>query len=133
MNARRGEFRLVPLPNGRTRVAGHTDYELGLAPVSPWRRALRARHSGLRPYREFLCKPTLSCGIYSLPAGSKDLQAPRDEDEVYLVTSGRARVSVGSEELALGRGSLLFVPASAEHSFCEIEEELTLLVFFATG
>jgi mannose-6-phosphate isomerase-like protein (cupin superfamily) len=96
-------------------------------------REIEERRRSGRPYREFLRKPTLSCGIYSLPAGSNDLQAPHDEDEVYLVISGRARVRVAGEEQTLGRGSLLFVPASAEHSFCEIEEDLTLLVFFATG
>jgi hypothetical protein len=32
MRSRRGEFLLTPLPNGRTRLEGHTEYELGLAP-----------------------------------------------------------------------------------------------------
>ena len=85
------------------------------------------------PYREFLRAPSLSCGIYSLPKGSSDLQAPHDEDEVYYVVMGRARVRVDDEEKTVGPGSILFVPASAEHSFCEIEEDLTLLVFFASG
>ena len=85
------------------------------------------------PYREFLRVPALSCGIYSLAAGATDLQAPHDEDEVYYVVSGRARVQVGGEERTVGPGSVLFVPATAEHSFCEIEEDLTLMVFFATG
>ncbi len=85
------------------------------------------------PYREFLRVPSLSCGIYSLPKGSSDLQAPHDEDEVYYVVMGRARVRVDDEEKTVGPGSILFVPATAEHSFCEIEEDLTLLVFFASG
>lgn len=33
----RGEFRLVPLPGGRTRLEGSTWYELDLAPVFYWR------------------------------------------------------------------------------------------------
>lgn len=85
------------------------------------------------PYREFLRVPTLSTGVYSLPAGANDLQAPHDEDEVYYVVSGRARVRIEDEEKTVGPGQVLFVPASAEHSFCEIEEDLTLLVFFASG
>ena len=32
MRSKRGEFRLLPLANGRTRLEGHTDYVLGLAP-----------------------------------------------------------------------------------------------------
>ena len=85
------------------------------------------------PYREFLRVPSLSCGIYSLPRGATDLQAPHDEDEVYYVVMGRARVRVADEEKTVGPGSILFVTATQEHSFCEIEEDLTLLVFFASG
>jgi mannose-6-phosphate isomerase-like protein (cupin superfamily) len=92
----------------------------------------KLRGSG-RPYREFLRVPTLSCGIYSLRAGAKDLQGPHDEDEVYYVLSGRARIRVDGEERTIGAGSILYVPSSAEHSFCEIDEDLTLMVFFASG
>ncbi len=58
------------------------------------------RESGL-PYHEFLRVPALSCGIYSLPAGSKDLQGPHDEDEVYYVLSGRGRPRVGDDSFLL--------------------------------
>jgi mannose-6-phosphate isomerase-like protein (cupin superfamily) len=86
-----------------------------------------------QPYREFLRVPSLSCGIYSLPAGAKDLQGPHDEDEVYYVVRGRARLRVGGEEVPAGPGSILYVRATSEHSFFEIEEDMTLLVFFASG
>jgi mannose-6-phosphate isomerase-like protein (cupin superfamily) len=85
------------------------------------------------PYLEFLRVPALSCGIYTLPAGSKDLQAPHDEDEVYLVVRGRGRLRVEGEERAIGPGSILYVRATSEHSFLEIDEDVTLLVFFASG
>ena len=94
---------------------------------------IKAQQASTSPYREFLRMPTLSCGIYSLHAGSQDLQGPHDEDEVYYVVSGRARVRVDEQEQTIGPGSILFVPASAEHSFCEIEQDLTLMVFFASG
>ena len=94
---------------------------------------IEKQQGGSSPYLEFLRVPSLSCGIYSLPKGSSDLQAPHDEDEVYYVVMGRARVRVDGEEKTVGPGSILFVPAPAEHSFCEIEEDLTLLVFFASG
>ena len=86
-----------------------------------------------KPYREFLRVPALSCGVYTLRSGAKDLQGPHDEDEVYYVVSGRARIRVDGQERTLGPGSILFVPASAAHSFCEIEQDLTLMVFFASG
>ena len=91
------------------------------------------REKSGEPYREFLRVPDLSCGIYVLPAGATDLQAPHDEDEVYFVVSGRGRVKVEGQERAIGRGSVLYVQATSEHSFFEIDEDLTLLVFFASG
>ena len=95
---------------------------------------LVARKQGMTsPYLEFLRVPTLSCGLYQLKAGAKDLQGPHDEDEVYLVLSGRGRLRVNGEEREVQRGTLLYVRATSEHSFFEIEEEMTLLVFFASG
>ena len=75
----------------------------------------------------------MSCGVYKLPAGSEDLQAPHDEDEVYFVVSGRGRLRVDGQEHEIGRGSILYVQATAEHSFFQVEEDITLLVFFASG
>ena len=43
-------------------------------------------------YLEFLNVPSMSCGLYHLPAGSKDMQSHHDDDELYLVLSGRARM-----------------------------------------
>jgi mannose-6-phosphate isomerase-like protein (cupin superfamily) len=83
-------------------------------------------------YLEFLNVPALNCGIYFLAAGSTDMQAPHDEDEVYMVLDGRARMRLGDEERAVGPGSLLYVSATTQHSFFEIEEDMTLLVMFAT-
>lgn len=82
-------------------------------------------------YLEFLKVPALSCGIYKLAAGSKDMQAPHDEDEMYLVLEGRASMSLGDEKRQVEPGSILYVSASTEHSFFEIEEDMTLLAFFS--
>jgi mannose-6-phosphate isomerase-like protein (cupin superfamily) len=84
-------------------------------------------------YLEFLNVPALNCGIYFLSAGSTDMQAPHDDDEVYYVLSGRARMRLGDEERAVGPGSLLYVSATTEHSFFQIEEDMTLLVIFASA
>ena len=85
------------------------------------------------PYFEFLRVPALSCGIYTLPAGSRDLQSPHDEDEVYYVLSGRGRARVGEAVEEVGPGTLLYIEATSEHSFFEIDEDIMLLVFFASG
>ena len=84
-------------------------------------------------YKEFLRVPTLSCGVYKLAAGSKDMQGPHDEDEVYYVVSGRARMQVEGEERRVEPGMVLYVSASAEHSFFEIDEDMTLLVVFSAN
>ena len=49
-------------------------------------------------YREFLRVPALNCGIYRLKAGSKDMQGSHDDDEVYYVLEGRARLKVGDKD-----------------------------------
>ena len=48
-------------------------------------------------YREFLRVPSLSCGVYHLPKGAKDMQTPHDEDEVYFVLEGKATMKVADE------------------------------------
>ena len=82
---------------------------------------------------EFLRTPTLSCGIYRLPAGARDMQAPHLEDEVYFVVSGRARLKVGGQEQEVSAGKILFVRATSEHTFFNIEEDLTLVAIFGAA
>lgn len=79
---------------------------------------------------EFIRTPTLHCMVYRLPKGARDMQAPHLEDEVYVVLSGRARLRVSGEEREVSAGSILFVRATQEHSFFDIEEDLTLIAFF---
>lgn len=82
-------------------------------------------------YLEFLRVPSLSVGVYRLPAGGADPQNPHTEDEVYYVISGKALIRVGDEDRSVGAGSIVFVTAHAPHRFHAIEEDLTVLVFFA--
>ena len=82
-------------------------------------------------YFEFLKVPDLSMGLYVLPAGGTDPQSPHTEDEVYYVVSGRAQIKVDGEDRAVQEGSIVYVAKNVEHRFHSIEEELTVLVFFA--
>jgi mannose-6-phosphate isomerase-like protein (cupin superfamily) len=86
-----------------------------------------------KSYLEFLRVPAMSAGVYTLPAGAIDPQKPHKEDEMYYVVRGRARMRVGSEDRAISHGSVVFVAAEVEHRFCDIAEELVVLVFFAPG
>ena len=89
-----------------------------------------ARRAADRRYLEFLRVPDLSAGLYVLEAGASDPQQPHAEDEVYVVVRGRSRFRAGSEERDVEPGSVLFVPARAEHRFVDIRERLETLVFF---
>ena len=82
-------------------------------------------------YLEFLKVPGLSIGLYRLPVGGTDPQSPHTEDEVYYVVKGKAKIRVAEEERAVQAGSVVYVAKNVEHRFHSIEEELTLLVFFA--
>jgi len=82
-------------------------------------------------YREFLRVPAMSAGLYVLAAGSTDPQRPHHEDEMYYVVRGRGRFVASGEDREVSAGSVIYVAAEVEHRFCNIEEELMVLVFFA--
>ena len=82
-------------------------------------------------YLEFLRVPSLSAGLYTLPAGAVDMQEPHTEDEIYYIISGRAFIVVDQESRPVEAGSLVFVKANVEHRFHTITEDLRVLVIFA--
>ena len=92
---------------------------------------LRGRKETGKLYREFLRIPAMSAGVYFLAAGATDPQKPHSEDEMYYVISGRARMRIGKEDGVVSQGSVIFVAADVDHRFYGIEEEITVLVFFA--
>jgi mannose-6-phosphate isomerase-like protein (cupin superfamily) len=89
------------------------------------------RASSNKLYLEFLKVPDLSMGLYVLNEGGTDPQSPHTEDEVYYVVSGRAKILVADEERDIQAGSIVYVEKNVAHHFHSIEEELTVLVFFA--
>ncbi len=82
-------------------------------------------------YLEFVKVPELSMGVYELPAGGTDPQSPHTEDEVYYVARGKAQIRVADEDRAMQAGSIVYVEKNVEHRFHSIEQDLTVLVFFA--
>ncbi len=87
--------------------------------------------TGQAHYVERLRVPDLSVGTYSIPAGANDGQSPHTEDEIYVVTAGRARMVAASGTADVSPGDIIFVPAGEEHRFVDVTEDLTLLVVFA--
>ena len=86
---------------------------------------------GGNPYLQFLNEGTMSLGLYVLEAGSTDTQSPHAEDEIYYVVAGRAAIVVAGERRQVQPGSIVFVAKEVEHRFVDIEEDLSILVFFA--
>ena len=92
---------------------------------------LKTQAASGKRYLEFLRIPTMSAGIYILPAGGTDPQKPHLQDELYYVVKGRARFKAGDEDREVSAGSLIFVAVEVEHRFYDIKEDLEVLVFFA--
>jgi mannose-6-phosphate isomerase-like protein (cupin superfamily) len=84
-------------------------------------------------FTELLRTPSLSCAVYHLPAGSTDMQSAHEEDELYLVLEGRARLRIGEHEHEVQKGTILYVQAACGHAFFDIEEDLTALAFFGSA
>jgi mannose-6-phosphate isomerase-like protein (cupin superfamily) len=92
--------------------------------------AADTRASGSRFY-EFLRRDALSCGIYILPGGGTDEQVPHREDEIYVVSKGRGKITIAGTAHDIEPGSVIFVAGNDEHRFHDFDEDLELLVVFA--
>jgi mannose-6-phosphate isomerase-like protein (cupin superfamily) len=78
----------------------------------------------------------LSVGTYALAEGAVDDQTPHREDEIYVVTSGRARFVADpgpgpavDEEVRIG--SVIFVGAGELHHFTDATDDFATVVVFA--
>jgi mannose-6-phosphate isomerase-like protein (cupin superfamily) len=90
-----------------------------------------ASQPGTTHWVEHLRSDNLSVGTYSVGAGGTDDQVPHTEDEVYVVTAGRARLSTSSGAIELETGDAVFVPAREPHTFVDVSEDFAALVVFA--
>lgn len=89
----------------------------------------RQKEAGVH-YHEFLRVPALSAGLYKLAAGDPDPQSPHREDEIYHVLRGHGSLQVDTEDILVGPGSIVHVPARVPHRFHTITEALEVLVVF---
>jgi mannose-6-phosphate isomerase-like protein (cupin superfamily) len=80
---------------------------------------------------EHLRAADLSVGSYSIRRGGPDEQLPHTEDEIYVVTAGRAVLRAGEDAAPVGPGSVVYVPAGESHRFTDITEDLAAIVLFA--
>jgi mannose-6-phosphate isomerase-like protein (cupin superfamily) len=73
--------------------------------------------------------PRLELGVYVLVAPEPDTQQPHDDDEVYVVLSGRGTLEVDGKAFDVAEGDALFVDAGAEHRFTGYESLAVLVIF----
>ena len=73
--------------------------------------------------------PRLEIGVYVLVAPLADTQQPHEDDEVYVVLSGRGTLEVAGKSFTVSEGDALFVEAGAEHRFTGYESLAVLVIF----
>jgi mannose-6-phosphate isomerase-like protein (cupin superfamily) len=66
---------------------------------------------------------------YYAPRGA-DPQTPHDQDELYVIASGRGTFFVGGQRVPFGPGDVLFVGAKIEHRFEGFSDDFATWVVF---
>lgn len=51
------------------------------------------------------------------------------QDEIWVIYEGRGEVTVGADRLAVGPGSMIFIPAGARHGLCADADSRLVLLF----
>ena len=90
--------------------------------------ALAEGAAGGTPYAELISRGTLRVGLYA-PRGT-DAQQLHDQDEVYVVMSGRGTFRNGPVSHPFQPGDVLFVPAGVRHVFEDFSDDLYVWVVF---
>ena len=101
------------------------------SPVWAMNDLVRQQAESGKAYLSFLDNSTMHCGVYCLPAKGVDGQSPHDEDEVYYVYRGKAKIEIDDVSYDVAAGDVIFVAAQQVHRFVDIQEDLELLVFFS--
>jgi mannose-6-phosphate isomerase-like protein (cupin superfamily) len=117
-------------PDAREPVAGdHNLYARYVAGAHAFEVGKVAERLGPGGYEVVRDSPSLEVGVYRLAAPEPDDQEPHEWDEIYVVLAGRGVITVEGEEIPVGEGGAVFVPARVEHRFSGYET-LDLLVLF---
>ena len=72
---------------------------------------------------------SMRVGVYA-PKAPHDPQSPHDQDELYIVISGRGVFVKGGERRAFAPGDVIFVEAGATHRFEEFGDDFATWVVF---
>lgn len=89
--------------------------------------ATRAWPDG-EPFADGLSHGTMSVELFA-PRG-RDFQKPHDQDELYIVVSGRAKFTHNGTPSEVRNGDVLFVPAGDPHNFDRTTPDFLAWVIF---
>lgn len=79
----------------------------------------------------FLQVSTMSLGVYMLPAAvGGDAELTHAFDEINIVLQGTGRLQAGDDAVAVGPGSIVFVPEGLGHRFRELSADLDVLILW---
>jgi mannose-6-phosphate isomerase-like protein (cupin superfamily) len=67
---------------------------------------------------------------YYAPRGAADLQTPHDQDELYVIASGRGTFLVAGQRVPFEPGDVLFAAAGVEHRFEGFSDDFATWVVF---
>ena len=90
--------------------------------------ALKTLEADEGPFKTLFGHGTLSIEIYK--PQKVDLQQPHEQDEVYMVISGKGEFLNGDERTNFGPGDVLFVPAGVVHRFENFTDDFATWVLF---
>ncbi|MDD5434413.1 MAG: cupin domain-containing protein [Nitrospira sp.] len=73
------------------------------------------------------------CDVYALePGQGQNPHTHHDSDKIYMVISGKAKVTIGGEEQLLEENQIVIAPSGQEHGVSNPGDgRLSLLVFMA--
>ena len=65
------------------------------------------------------------------PGGSTPVGFHDDEEEVYVILKGKALLTIGDEQQAVGPGDVAYVPRNNRHQMTCVSEECLEYLYFA--
>ena len=79
----------------------------------------------------FLKVPSLITGLYALPQKvGGDSTLTHQVDEINYVVKGSAKMAIGSEEIDVEPGSIVYVKAGVGHRFHALKEDFEVYIMF---
>jgi quercetin dioxygenase-like cupin family protein len=92
-----------------------------------------AEFSGEKMFKaDLFSSPNLFVGLNCFQRGqSQKVHVHADSDKFYVVLSGKARITVGSDTREVGAGGIVWAPADIPHGVAEALEPTIMLVAMA--